>query len=101
MTCFDDEKEDNLRKALYVLFDLSPLELLVFQGIMRNKTLNEIGLELTQLIANQNKLIQKNPNKRVTRHHIFQLRKSMLKKLGERFAPALLTQGQKKELKKN
>ena len=68
---------------------------------MRNKTLNEIGLEMTELITNQNKLIQKNPNKRVTRHHVFQLRKSMLKKLGERFAPALLTTGQKKELKKN
>ncbi len=68
---------------------------------MRNKTLNGIGLELTELITSQNRLIEKNPNKRMTRHHVFQLRKSMLKKLGERFAPALLTTGQKKELKKN
>lgn len=99
MTRFDDEKEDFVRKALYAVFDLSPLELLTLQGIMRKKTLNEIGLDLTELITNQNKLIQKNPFNRVTRHHVFQLRKSMLKKLGDRFAPALLTQGQKKELK--
>jgi len=92
--------EDILRKALYTVFDLSPLELLTLQGIMRKKTLNEIGLEMTDLISRQSELMQKNPNRRVTRHHVFQLRKSMLKKLGEKFAPALLTTGQKRELKK-
>lgn len=99
MTSFDSDVEDDFRKALYSLFDLNPLELLTLQGIMRGKTLNGIGLDLTKLILEQSELIGKNPNKRMTRHHVFQLRKSMLKKLGERFAPALLTAGQKKELK--
>ena len=67
---------------------------------MNGKSLNEIGLELTRMFKTQTNLIERNPNERFTRHHVFQLRKSMAKKLGERFAPALLTTGQKKELKK-
>ena len=34
-----------------------------------------------------------------SRHRAFQTRKAILKKLGEDFAPALLTIGQKKEMK--
>lgn len=57
---------------------------------MRRKTLQEMADELT-------KLFRRN-DKECTRHHVFQLRKSMLKKVPE-FAPALLTEGQRKELK--
>ena len=88
-----------MRKALYSLFDLNPLELLTLRGIMRGKTLNGIGLDLTKLILEQSELINRNPSKRVTRHHVFQLRKSMLKKLGENFSNALMTSGQRKRLK--
>lgn len=38
-THLSEEDEDKLRKALYALFDLQPLELLVLQGIMRRQTL--------------------------------------------------------------
>lgn len=35
VTHLSEEDEDRLRKALFSLFDLQPLELLVLQGIMR------------------------------------------------------------------
>lgn len=38
-TNLSEEDEDKLRKAMYALFDLQPLELLVLQGIMRRMTL--------------------------------------------------------------
>ena len=85
-----DEAEDAFRKALYDLFDLQPLELLVLQGIMRRMTLQEIATSLTRLF--------KTNDKTCTRHHVFQLRKSMMNKMPQ-LTDALLTEGQRKELK--
>ena len=89
-TPFTEETEDCLRKALYDIFDLSPLELLTLQGIMHNKTIQQIADELTALF-------QKN-NKQQTRHHIFQLRKAIIGKMPN-LKSALITMGQRKELK--
>lgn len=89
VTRLSEDDEDTLRKALYALFDLQPLELLVLQGIMRKQTLQQMATSLTQLF--------KNNNKQCTRHHVFQLRKSILKKLPQ-FKDALLTEGQRKAL---
>lgn len=84
------EVEDKLRRALFDLFDLQPLELLVLQGIMRRMTLQEIATSLTSLF--------KVNNKECTRHHVFQLRKSMMNKMPQ-LKDALLTEGQRKVLK--
>lgn len=73
VTSLPDEVEDKFRKALYDLFDLQPLELLVLQGIMRRMTLQEIATNLTKLF--------KVNDKECTRHHVFQLRKSMINKM--------------------
>lgn len=89
-THLSEEDEDKLRKAMFALFDLQPLELLVLQGIMRRQTLQQMATSLTSLF--------KNNDKECTRHHVFQLRKSILNKLPE-FKDALLTEGQRKELK--
>lgn len=90
MTDFPDEVEDKFRKGLYDIFDLKPLELLVLQGIMRRKTLQDIADELTDLFERN--------NKSCTRFHVFQLRKSMMNKMPQ-LKDALLTEGQRKELK--
>lgn len=58
-----EDIEDKLRKALYDLFDLQPLELLVLQGIMQKKTLQQIATDLTKVF--------KANNKECTRHHVF------------------------------
>lgn len=92
VTPFSDEHEDKLRKALYDIFDLTPLELLILQGIMNQKSLSDIAKELEALF--------KANNKEQTRFHVFQLRRSILKKL-PKFAQALLTNGQRKTLKIN
>lgn len=89
-TTLSEEDEDKLRKAMYALFDLQPLELLVLQGIMRRQTLQEMATNLTRLFTTNDKTC--------TRHHVFQLRKSILKKLPA-FKAALLTEGQRKVLK--
>ena len=89
-THLSEDDEDKLRKAMFALFDLKPLELLVLQGIMRQQTLQEIATSLTELF--------KNNNKECTRHHVFQLRKAILNKLPQ-FGDALLTEGQRRELK--
>ena len=94
----DADAEDRFRKGLYLIFDLQPMELLALQGIMRGRSIDATGKDLTELIERQHGLIAANPHGRVTRHHVFQLRKSMLKKLGEDFAAALLTRGQRKAL---
>jgi len=57
---------------------------------MRRKTLQQTANELTRLFAANDKVC--------TRHHVFQLRKSMLRKM-PRLRDALLTEGQRKELK--
>lgn len=95
--CREDD-EDRFRRGLYLIFDLLPMELLALQGIMRGRSIDETGKELTDLIERQHGLIAANPHGRVTRHHVFQLRRSMLRKLGENFSDALLTSGQKKVL---
>jgi len=85
-----EDVEDKFRKALFDLFDLQPLELLVLQGIMRRMTLQEIATSLTKLF--------KVNNKECSRHHVFQLRKSMMNKMPQ-LKDALLTEGQRRELK--
>lgn len=90
VTNLSEEDEDRLRKAMFALFDLQPLELLVLQGIMQRQTLQQIATNLTQVF--------KTNNKDCTRHHVFQLRKSILKKLPD-FKDALTTEGQRKVLK--
>lgn len=90
VTHLSEDDEDKLRKAMFALFDLPPLELLVLQGIMRNQSLSDIGKSLTNLF--------KSNDKEQTRHHVFQLRKSILKKLPH-FGAVLLTHGQRRELK--
>lgn len=62
-THLSEEDEDKLRKALYALFDLQPLELLVLQGIMHRQTLQQMATSLTSLF--------KNNDKECTRHHVF------------------------------
>lgn len=43
VTGLGEDVEDALRKLLYSIFDLKPLELLTLQGIMQRKTLQEIA----------------------------------------------------------
>ena len=90
VTDLDDGVEDKLRKFLYDLFDLSYNEIQVLKGIMN-------GLELCDIARQIEKNAQKNQT--VSRFKVFQERKSLLKKLGDSFIPALLTQGQRKEIK--
>lgn len=51
-----------------------------------------------QQIATNLTRVFKGNDKECTRHHVFQLRKSILKKVPE-FKDVLLTEGQRKELK--
>ena len=90
VTDLDDNVEDKLRKFLYDLFDLSYNEIQVLKGIMN-------GLELSEIARQMEKNAKKNSE--VSRFKVFQERKSLLKKLGDSFIPALLTQGQRKEIK--
>ena len=55
---------------------------------MNGKSLVEWSAEVSKILSTP-----------MTRFHAFQLRKSMLKKLGDQYAPALLTLGQRKPLK--
>lgn len=87
VTKLDEQTEDQLRKFLYTLFDLQPLELLCLKAIMNQQSLTEWAAEVSKILS-----------KPMTRFHAFQLRKSMLKKLGDEYAPALLTSGQRKPL---
>ena len=89
-TELSEDEEDNLRKLLYKIFDLSPNELLCLQAIMNNKDLTTFAKEMEQL-ANRNKCF--------TRFRAFQTRKAIIKKHPE-LAIACLTNGQRKELKK-
>ncbi|MBR6626196.1 MAG: hypothetical protein IKL01_08350 [Mailhella sp.] len=71
------------------MFDLQPLEILCLKAIMNGQSLVDWSGEVSKMLK-----------KPMTRFHAFQLRKSMLKKLGDGYAPALLTKGQRKPLKK-
>lgn len=82
--------EDYLRKMLYTIFDLSPNELLCLKAIMNQQS-------LTDWCKDMEKLSQK--NKEFSRFRAFQTRKGILKKLGTQFKGALMTLGQRKELK--
>lgn len=88
-TSLSEEDEDKLRKALYEMFRLKPLELLLLQAIMNRKTLTEFAEDVENLSRK---------NQTCSRHHTFQLRKSLHKKIPS-FGPALLTTGQRKQLK--
>lgn len=63
VTNLSEEDEDKLRKAIFALFDLQPLELLVLQGIMQQKSLQEIATSMTKVLRDN--------NKECTRHHVF------------------------------
>lgn len=80
------------------LFDLQPLELLCLQAIMQRKSLEAFAQDMTKLILKSAKKMQRNKQRRFTRFHAFQLRKSILKKLPS-FKDALATNGQRKVLK--
>ena len=84
-----EDAEDMLRKFFYTLFDLQPLEILCLKAIMNRQSLIDWSEDVSKILK-----------KPMTRFHAFQLRKSMLKKLGDGYAPALLTKGQRKPLKK-
>lgn len=85
-----EDDEDKLRKAMCNMFSLTPLELLMLQAIMNGKSLTEFTKIVETLAAK---------NTECTRFHAFQLRKSLLNKIPT-FKDALLTQGQRKPLKK-
>ena len=91
VTQFNDNIEDALRKVLYTLLDLSPNELLLIQALHNGKTLSEYA-------ADMEKIAKK--NEAFSRFRAFQTRKSILKKF-PRFSQALLTIGQRKQLKKD
>lgn len=90
-TSLSEDTEDSLRLMLYEIFDLDFSELLLLKAIMNNMSLTEFSNEF-------NKFIQYNTSKKcqMTRFCAFQIRKRMLSKLGKL---ALLTKGQKKQLK--
>lgn len=88
-TTLSEDDEDKLRKALYEMFRLKPLELLLLQAVMTGKTLTEFAHDIEHLSAK---------NQKCSRHHAFQLRKSLHSKLPQ-FGYALLTTGQRKQLK--
>lgn len=90
-TSLPEDLEDRFRIALAEIFQLSPLELLCFQGIMQRKTLTEIAKELG--------VVGKKLSDGCSRFRAFQIRKAIAKKL-PRLKTALQTSGQRKELKR-
>ena len=91
VTEFNDDVEDALRKALYTIFELDYLELLLLKAIMNGKTLTEFAKEITETL-------QKKSTQVMTRHHAFQLRKSIAKKFPF-LKNALLTSQQRRPIK--
>ena len=89
-TNLSEEDEDKLRRAMFEMFRLQPLELLMLQAIMQKKTLTQFAKDIEALAKK---------NQTCTRFHAFQLRKSLLAKIPS-FADALITEGQRKPLKK-
>lgn len=75
---------------MYTIFDLTPNELLLLQAIFKGKSLAEYA-------ADMEKLAEKNI--KFSRHRAFQTRKAIIRKLGPRFALALVTKRQKRPLK--
>lgn len=90
-TNLPEEEEDNMKKMLYQIFDLDFVELLLLKCIQNNLSLTEFADKFNRFIKYHNK---KKDN--MTRFCAFQTRKRMLKKLS---GLALLTKGQKKQLK--
>lgn len=65
---------------------------------MQRKSLETFAKDMTKLISKSVRQMEKNKERRFTRFHAFQLRKSILNKLPD-FKDALLTNGQRKILK--
>lgn len=91
VTNLPDETEDKMRKFLFTLFDLDWNELMLLKSVMNQMTLTEFGAQMEKLSKD---------NWNFSRFRAFQTRKRLLKKLGDNFAQALLTIGQRKPLKK-
>lgn len=91
VTSLPDEVEDKMRKFLFDLFDLDWNELMLLKATMNQLTLTEFGQAMEKLSKD---------NWSFSRFRAFQTRKRLLRKLGDNFAGALLTMGQKKPLKK-
>lgn len=91
-TSLPEEYEDKFRKALYSLFDLEYNQLMCLKAIMNGKSLVQFSKEMEKLAQS---------NTEFTRFRAFQTRKAIATKLGDEFAQALLTSGQRKELKAN
>lgn len=91
MTNLPDDVEDTLRKFLFDMFDLDWNELMLLKATMNKLTLTEFGQEMEKLSKE---------NWCFSRFRAFQTRKRLLRKLGDNFTGALLTMGQRKELKK-
>lgn len=49
VTDLNEDAEDRFRKALYELFDLNPLELLLLQSIMHGKSLTEYANDMNNM----------------------------------------------------
>jgi len=75
---------------LIALFDLQPLEILMLQAIMRNKSLTEYARDIDRMVA-------KLSSGGMTRFHAYQIRKAILRKLPQ-MELALLTNGQRRRL---
>ena len=73
------------------MFDLDWNELMLLKATMNKLTLTEFGQEMEKLSKE---------NWSFSRFRAFQTRKRLLRKMGDGFAGALLTMGQRKELKK-
>lgn len=91
VTNLPDDVEDKMRKFLFDMFDLDWNELMLLKATMNSLSLTEFGQQMEQLSKQ---------NWSFSRFRAFQTRKRLLRKLGDGFAGALLTMGQKKPLKK-
>lgn len=91
VTSLDPDTEDKLRKILTMLTDLTPNELLLIQSICKGDSLVEYARKMEAMAKS---------NISFSRFRAFQTRKSIVGKLGDDFAKALLTKGQKKAIKK-
>lgn len=85
----EDETIEKLKMSLIKIFDLTNMQLLVLKGIINQKSITTIAKELTELTKEKQ-----------SRFKVFQIRKQIYQKFPE-FRLALLTSGQRKELKKN
>ena len=86
-----EDAEDRFRHGLIELFDLQPLEILMLQAIMHNKSLTDYARDIDRMVA---KLANG-----MTRFHAYQIRKAILRKLPQ-MELALQTNGQRRRLAK-